>query len=137
MPQNQDLKPLLTRLETPEGSADYGKHAFSVIEVDTRLLEPISRSERGEVWRGVGRDCTAGLTDLMFFSSLGGAFFVFFGLVGSSWRSWVASCRQDGSRCSNIAQHSAKMSQHSAKMRQNGVQEASHRSPDTPKNQQK
>ena len=27
------------------GTADYGKHANSVIEVDLRLLEPIERSE--------------------------------------------------------------------------------------------
>ena len=42
---------------------DYGKHAESVIEVDTRSLATFERSERGEVWRGGAPGCTGGLTD--------------------------------------------------------------------------
>ena len=31
--------------EAFEAAADYGKHAFSVIEVDLRLLEPLIRTK--------------------------------------------------------------------------------------------
>ena len=56
------LDDLDTRFYTPmaKGRRITESTPTGVIEVDIRLLEPISRSERRGVWGEVARDCKGG-----------------------------------------------------------------------------